>query len=46
MVLRKISIDDSVRYIPESEQTKEKEIKTKTIIAGSLSRKQKCSKNK
>ena len=45
MVLRKITIDNSVRYIPKSEQTKEKEIKTKTIKAGSLSRKQKCSKN-
>ena len=45
MVLRKITIDNSARYIPKSEQTKEKEIKTKTMKAGSLFRKQKCSKN-
>ena len=29
MILRKITIDNSVRYIPKSEQTKEKQIKTK-----------------
>ena len=29
MTLRKITIDNSVRYIPKSEQTKEKEIKQK-----------------
>ena len=40
MVLRKITIDNSVRYIPISEKTKEKEIKPKTIKAGSLPRKQ------
>ena len=42
MTLRKIIIDDSVRYIPRSEQTKERDIKpkTKTIKAGSLPRKQ------
>ena len=47
MTLRKITIDNSVRYIPKSEQTKEKEIKPKTIKAGSLPRKQNknCSKN-
>ena len=49
MTVRKISIDNSVKYIPKSEQTKEKEIKpkTKTIKAGSLPRKQNknCSKN-
>ena len=45
MTLRKITIDNSVKYVPKSEQTKEKEIKTKTIKAGSLPRKQKCSKN-
>ena len=39
MTLRKITIDKSVRYIPKSEQTKEREIKPKTIKAGSLSRK-------
>ena len=40
MVLRKITIDNSVRYIPKSEQIKEKEIKPKEIKAGSLPRKQ------
>ena len=45
MTLRKITVDNSVRYIPKSEQTKEKEIKSKPIKAGSLPRKQK-QKNK
>ena len=36
MVLREITI----RYISRSEQTKEKEIKAKTIKAGSIPRKQ------
>ena len=49
MTLRKITIDNSVRYISKSEQTKEKEIKPKrkTIKAGSHPRKQNknCSKN-
>ena len=40
MTLRKITIDNSVRYIPKSEQTKEREIKPKTIKAGSVPRKQ------
>ena len=42
MTLGKITIDNSVRYIPKSEQTKERDIKpkTKTIKAGSLPRKQ------
>ena len=40
MVLRKITIDNSVRYIPKSEQLKERDIKAKTIRAGSLPRKQ------
>ena len=40
MVLRKITIDNSVRFIPKIEQTKEKEIKRKTIKSGSLPRKQ------
>ena len=40
MVLRKITIDNSVRYVPKSEQTKEKEIKPKTTKAGSFPRKQ------
>ena len=38
MTLRKITIDNSVRYIPKAEITKE--IKPKTIKAGSLPRKQ------
>ena len=42
MVLRKITIDNSVRYITKSEQTKEKEIKPKTTKAGSLT----CKQNK
>ena len=40
MVLRKITIGNSVRYIPKSEQAKEKGNKPKTTKAGSLSRKQ------
>ena len=40
MVLRKITIDNSVRYIPQTEKTKVKENKLKTIKAGSLPRKQ------
>ena len=39
MTLRKITIDNSVRYVPTSEKPKEKEIKPK-IKAGSLPRKQ------
>ena len=40
MTLRKITIDNSVRYVAKSEQTKEKEIKPKKTKAGSLPRKQ------
>ena len=40
MTLGKITIDNSVRYIPIIEKTKEREIKPKTIKAGSLPRKQ------
>ena len=42
MTLRKITIDNSVRYIPKSEQIKKSDIKpkTRTIKAGSLPRKQ------
>ena len=39
MVLRKITIDNSVRYVPKTEQTKEKNTKPKTTKAGSLPRK-------
>ena len=31
MVLRRITVDNSVRFIPKSEQSKEKVIKPKTI---------------
>ena len=40
MTLRKITIADSVRYVPKSEQTEERESNPKTIKAGSLPRKQ------
>ena len=40
MVLRKITVDKSVKYIPKSEQTKEKNYKPKTTKASSLPRKQ------
>ena len=40
MTLRRITIDNSVRYIPKSEQPKEREIKPKKIKAGSIPRKQ------
>ena len=40
MVLRKITIDNSVRYIPKSEQAKERDIKPKTTKADSHPRKQ------
>ena len=40
MTLRKITIDNSVRYIPKSEQTKEKESKPKPIKTGSCLRTQ------
>ena len=46
MTSRKITIDNSVRYIPKNEKTKESDIKPKTIKAGSLPRKlnKNCSK--
>ena len=40
MVLGKITINNSVRYVPKSEQTKERDSKPKTTKAGSLPRKQ------
>ena len=40
MVLRKITFDNSGRYIPKIERTKEKETKPKTIKTGLLPRKQ------
>ena len=47
MVLRKITVHKSVRYVPENEKPKEKEIKPKKVKAGSLDPKQnkKLSKN-
>ena len=39
MTLRKITIDNSVRYIPATEQIKEKNNKQETIKAASLPRK-------
>ena len=41
MTLRKITIDNSVRYFPKNEQTKERDSKPKTTKAGSLPTKQK-----
>ena len=38
--IKKTTIDNSVRYIPIDKKTKEKEIKPKTIKAGSLPKKQ------
>ena len=40
MTSRKITIDNSVRYDPKSEQTKERVSKPKTTKAGSIPRKQ------
>ena len=40
MTLRKITIVNSVRYIPISEKTKETDIKLKKLKAGSIPRKQ------
>ena len=40
MVLRKITEENSVRYVPKSEKPKEKEIKPKKVKAGSLHPKQ------
>ena len=40
MVLRKITIDNSVRYIPISEKIRETDNKPKEVKAGSLPRKQ------
>ena len=40
MTFSKITIDNSVRYIPKNEQTKERENKPKTTKAGSIPRKQ------
>ena len=47
MVLRKITIDNSVRYVPKNEKPKKRDSKPKTTKAGSLPRKQdkKFSKN-
>ena len=42
MVLRKITIDNSVRFVPKTDKSEEKEIKPKTTKAGSLP----CKQNK
>ena len=40
MVLRKLTIDNSVRYIPKSEKFQERDSKPKTIKNNSVPRKQ------
>ena len=40
MTFRKITIDNSVRYIPITEKTREKEIKPKSTKTGLLPRRQ------
>ena len=40
MVLKKITSDNSVRYVPITEKAKKRESKPKTIKAGFLPRKQ------
>ena len=40
MTLRKITIENSVRYVPKTEQTKERVSKPKTTKVGSIPRKQ------
>ena len=40
MVLRKITIDNSVRYVPKNEKPKERDSKPKTTKTGSLPTKQ------
>ena len=40
MTLRKITIDNSVRYVPKNEKPKERDSKPKTTKAGSIPRKQ------
>ena len=41
MTLRKITVDNSVKYIPQNEQTKQKDIKASTIKNNSIPKKQK-----
>ena len=38
--MRKLTVDNSVRSIPRNEKTKERDIKPKTIKAGTLLRRQ------
>ena len=40
MVLKKITVDNSVRYVPKNEKPKERDSKPKTTKAGSLPTKQ------
>ena len=44
MVIRKITVDNSVRYIPIIEKPKERDIKPKTVKAGLLKQNKKLSK--
>ena len=41
MILRKITTDNSVRYVRQSEETQERDNKTNTITKNSLRRRQK-----
>ena len=40
MTLRKTTVENSVRYVPKNEETKDKNVNPKTIKAGSLPRRQ------
>ena len=40
MVLRRITIDNSVRYVPIGEKTKETDVKPEKVKTGSLPRKE------
>ena len=46
MTLRKITVGNSVRYIPRNEKTKDRKFKQNTKKAGSLPKKQKKSSTK
>ena len=45
MTLRKITVDNCVKYIAQSDQTQERDIKLNTIKSNSLPRKQKTFTN-
>ena len=46
MTLRKITIDNSVRYVPKGEQTRKRDSKPKKIKAASLSHKKRKNHHK